>query len=123
MPVSRKGTERRFGKRLNISLPITLLDHKAKSKNVSPGGIYFEVSTNDADKYSPGKTIKIEITTGTYTHKISGQMIKVTGTGVITRIDKLSSKLACSIEEARRRGEKLGVALKFNKRPELFVEE
>jgi hypothetical protein len=129
MPDQLKGTEKRFEKRLDISLPITLLDHKVKSKNVSPGGIYFEVITDDVDKYSPGKTIKIEITTNTYTHKISGQIIKVTGIGVITRIDKLIfhpafllSQRAATVQESRR-GEKLGVALKFNKKLELSVEK
>jgi hypothetical protein len=129
MPDQLKGTEKRFEKRLDISLPITLLDHKVKSKNVSPGGIYFEVITDDVDKYSPGKTIKIEITTNTYTHKISGQIIKVTGIGVITRIDKLFfhpafllSQRAATVQESRR-GEKLGVALKFNKKLELSVEK
>ncbi len=112
MPGQLKGTEKRFEKRLDISLPITLLDSKAISKNVSPGGIYFEIVTDDIEKYSPGKPTKVEITASTSTHEISGQVVKLTGIGVVTRTDKLSSA---------RHGEKLGVALKFSKKLDLTV--
>ncbi|MHC4181853.1 MAG: PilZ domain-containing protein [Planctomycetota bacterium] len=104
--------EKRFEKRLDISLPITLLDSKAISKNVSPGGIYFEVVTDDIEKYFPGKSTKVEITATTSTHEISGQVVKLTGIGVVTRTDKLFSD---------RHGEKLGVALRFNKKLNLVV--
>ncbi len=129
-----KGTEKRFDKRLEISLPIRLLDDKFISKNISPGGIYFEVITDDIEKYSPGEIITIEITASTSTHKISNQIIKLTGIGVITRIDKLFSNptfllsqraagaatFAAPVQESRR-GEKLGVALKFSNKLELSV--
>ena len=75
--------EKRFGQRLDISLPITLFDHKVKSKNVSPGGIYFEVITDDIEKYSPGKLTNVEITADTSTHEISNHIIKLTGIGMI----------------------------------------
>ena len=104
--------EKRFGQRLDISLPITLFDHKVKSKNVSPGGLYFEVITDDIEKYSPEKPTKVEITADTSTHEISGQIVKLTGIGVVTRTDKLFSD---------RHGEKLGVALKFSEKLELTV--
>jgi hypothetical protein len=122
-----KGTEKRFDKRLEISLPIRLLDDKVISKNISPGGIYFEVITDDIEKYSPGKIITIEITASASTHEISNQIIKLTGIGVITRIDKLFSdpafllsQHAATVQESRR-GEKLGVALKFSNKLELSV--
>ncbi len=122
-----RGTEKRFGKRLEISLPIRLLDDKVISKNISPGGIYFEVITDDIEKYSPGKIITIEITASTSTHEISNQIIKLTGIGMITRIDKLFSnpafllsQRAATVQESRR-GEKLGVALKFSSKLELSL--
>ncbi len=129
-----RGTEKRFDKRLEISLPIRLLDDKVISKNISPGGIYFEVITDDIEKYSPGKIITIEITANTSTHEISNQIIKLTGIGVITRIDKLfynpafllsqraagAATFAATVQESRR-GEKLGVALKFSNKLELSV--
>lgn len=116
-----KGTEKRFDKRLEISLPIRLLDDKVISKNISPGGIYFEVITDDIEKYSPGKIITIEITASASTHEISNQIIKLTGIGVITRIDKLFSDPAFLLSQESRRGEKLGVALKFSNKLELSV--
>ncbi len=116
-----KGTEKRFDKRLEISLPIRLLDDKVISKNISPGGIYFEVITDDIEKYSPGEIITIEITASTSTHEISSQIIKLTGIGVITRIDKLFSNPAFLLSCESRRGEKLGVALKFSNKLELSV--
>ncbi|MFQ5713931.1 MAG: PilZ domain-containing protein [Candidatus Scalinduaceae bacterium] len=116
-----KGPEKRFDKRLEISLPIRLLDDKVISKNISPGGIYFEVISDDIEKYSTGKIITIEITASTSTHEISSQIIKLTGIGVITRIDKLFSDPACFLAKARRRGQKLGVALKFINKLELSV--
>ncbi len=57
--------ERRVGKRLELSLPMTLLGQKVKSKNISLGGVYFEVITNDIEKYSSGKTSTIEIIAST----------------------------------------------------------
>ena len=116
-----KGTEKRFDKRLEISLPIRLLGGKVISKNISPGGIYFEVITDDIEKYSPGELITIEITANTSTHEISNQIIKLTGIGVITRIDKLFSNPAFLLSQESRRGEKLGVALKFSNKLELSV--
>ncbi len=116
-----KGTERRFDKRLEISLPIRLLDDKVISKNISPGGIYFEVISDDIEKYSPGELITIEITASTSTHEISNQIIKLTGIGVITRIDKLFSNPAFLLSQESGRGEKLGVALKFRNKLELSV--
>ncbi len=107
-----KGTEKRFDKRLEISLPIRLFDDKVISKNVSPGGIYFEVITDDIEKYSPGRIITIEITASTSTHEISNQIIRLTGIGMITRIDKLFSEP---------NNGKLGVALKFSNKLELSV--
>ncbi len=122
-----KGTEKRFDKRLEISLPIRLLDDKVISKNISHGGIYFEIITDDIEKYSPGRIITIEITASTSTHEISNHIIKLTGIGMITRIDKLFykpafllSQRAATVQESRR-GEKLGVALKFSNKLELSV--
>ncbi len=42
-----KRIERRAEKRLSLSLSIILPDQKVKSKNISPEGVYFEVTTKD----------------------------------------------------------------------------
>jgi hypothetical protein len=52
---------RRFFARLKRSLPITLLDREVKSKNISPEGVYFEVTIKDIENYSPGKMIMVEV--------------------------------------------------------------
>ncbi len=56
-----KRIERRAEKRLSLSLPIILLDQKVKTKNISPGGVYFEVTTKDIKNYSPGRVTMVQI--------------------------------------------------------------
>ena len=101
--------ERRVGKRLELSLPMTLLGQKVKSENISPGGVYFEVITNDIEKYSPGKTSTIEIIVSTSTPMLPKKTVKLTGTGMIIRVDEI---------EIINQDRKLGVALKFIKKLE-----
>ncbi len=104
--------ERRFFARLKRSLPITLLDSEVKSKNISPEGVYFEVITNDIEKYSPGETSTIEIIVNTFTSMLPKKTVKLTGTGMIIRVDETEN-----INQDR----KLCVALKFIKKLEAFL--
>ena len=104
--------ERRVGKRLELSLPMTLLGQKVKSENIGPGGVYVEVITNDIEKYSPGKTSTIEIIVSTSTAPFPQKTVKLTGTGMITRMDEI---------EIINQDRKLGVALKFSKNLETFL--
>ncbi len=101
--------ERRVGKRLELSLPMTLPGQKVKSKNIGPSGVYFEVITNDIEKYSPGKTSTIEIIVSTSTPMLPKRTVKLTGTGMIIRVDEI---------EIINQDRKLGVALKFIKKLE-----
>jgi len=110
--VSSRGIERRVDKRLELSLPITLLNQEVKSKNISPGGVYFEVITNDIEKYFPGKTSAIEIIVSTSTPMLPKKTVKLTGTGRIIRVDEI---------EIINQDRKLGVALKFIKNLEPFL--
>ncbi len=104
--------ERRVGKRLELSLPMTLLGQKVKSKNISSGGVYFEVITSYIEKYSSGKTSTIEIIVSTSTAPFPQKTVKLTGTGMITRVDEIEI-----INQER----KLGMALKFIKNLEIFL--
>jgi hypothetical protein len=104
--------ERRVGKRLELSLPMTLLGQKVKSKNIGPGGVYFEVITNDIEKYSPGKTSTIEIIVSTSTPMLPKKTFKLTGTGMIIRVGEI---------EIINQDRKLSVALKFIKTLEIFL--
>lgn len=99
-----KGSERRAEKRLSLSLPIIFLDQKVKSKNISPGGVYFELITNDIKMYSPGKTIKIEVLVNTSRPVIPNRIVRLTGVGMIVRANEMEI-----INNSRR----LGIALKF----------
>ncbi len=104
MPDTIKGSERRSEKRLSLSLPIILIDQKVKSKNISPGGVYFEVITNDIKMYSPGKTIKIEVLVNTSRPEIPNRRVSLTGVGKVVRADEMEI-----INDSKR----LGIALKF----------
>jgi hypothetical protein len=104
--------ERRGGKRLELSLPMTLFGQKVKSKNISSGGVYFEVITNDIEKYSPGKTSTIEIIVSTSTLTLPQKTLKITGTGMIIRVDEI---------EIINQDRKLGVVFKFIKNLETFL--
>ncbi len=103
--IDSMNNERRGSGRLECSLPITLHDSRVKSKNISPEGVYLEVTTKDIENYSLGKVIMIEVefTNSQFglpeerTDRLIGfgEVVRVNGTG-INKHDK-----------------KLGVALKF----------
>ncbi len=112
MSDSSKGIERRADKRLGLSLPITLLDHKVKSKNISSGGVYFEETADNIGEYSPGKSTTIKIVTSVSTHGLPDKTVKLTGAGMIMRIVKI---------DINHNGKKFGVALKFSEKLKLTI--
>ncbi len=107
-----KGIDRRIDKRLGLSLPIALLNHKVKSKNISSGGVYFEVKTDDIEDYSLGKTTTIKIVTSVSTPGLPSKTVSLTGVGMIVRIDSV---------DINHNGKKFGVALKFSEKLKLNV--
>ncbi len=109
---SSKRIERRTDKRLELSLPITLLDHKVKSKNISSGGVYLEETADNIEEYSLGKTTAITIVTSVSTPGLPGRTVRLTGVGMIMRIDKI---------DTNHNGKKFGVALKFSEKLKLNV--
>ncbi len=112
MSNSTKGIERRSDKRLGISLPMSIRDHKVKSKNISSGGVYFEVTADDIEDYSLGKTTTIKIVTSVSTPGLPGKTVRLTGVGMIIRIDRV---------DINHNGKKFGVALKFSEKLKLNV--
>ncbi len=106
-----KRIERRAEKRIELSSPMTLLGQKVKSENISPGGVYFEVITNGIEKYFPEKTSAIEIIVSTSTLTLPKKLVKLTGIGMIIRVDEI---------EIINQDRKLGVALKFIENLEIF---
>ncbi len=110
MTASSKGIERRVDKRFELSLPITLFDREVKSKNISPGGDYFEETVDNIKEYSLGETTMIKIVTSISKPGLPSKTVELTGIGMIVRIDKI---------DARHKGKKFGVALKFSERPKI----
>ncbi len=100
-----KGIERRAEKRLSLSLPIIFLDQKVKSKNISPGGVYFELIANDIKMYSPGKTIKFDILANISRPEIPNRTVTLKGVGMVVRANEMEI-----INDSKR----LGIALKFS---------
>ncbi len=106
-----KRIERRAEKRLSLSLPIILLDQKVKSKNISPEGVYFEVTTKDIKNYSPGRVIMIQTEVIYSKPELPEKRVWIAGFGEIIRVDEI---------EIINQDRKLGVALKFIKKLEIF---
>ncbi len=107
---SSKGIERRVDKRLEIALPIMLLNHEVKSKNISPGGVYFEESADNIEDYSIGETTVIKIVTSVSNPGLPSKTVELTGIGMIIRIDKI---------DGHQKGKKYGVALRFSEGPKI----
>jgi hypothetical protein len=103
--------ENRSYARLELSLPSTLLNHVVKTRNISPGGAYFEVTTDNIGLFSPGKMVKLEILAKTSTLKLPSEMIRLAGNGIIVRNEEISND---------QHGKKLGVALVFTEKLEIL---
>ncbi len=106
--------ERRANKRLELALVIKLLDHKGMSRNISPEGVYLEVSTHNVDKFSPGKMIEIEVDAVASVIGLPDRMVRLYTKGDIVRTDIINNN---------EHETKLGVALKFNEKPKLKLNE
>lgn len=108
-----KKIENRSYTRLELSLPLTLLNHKVKTKNISPGDAYFEVVTNNIGLFPPGKMVKFEILAKTSTLRLPSGMIRLAGSGIIARNEEISND---------QHGKKLGVALVFTEKLEILFD-
>lgn len=107
-----EGIERRTEKRVEISLPIMVFDCEVMTKDISPSGVYFEVTTKDVKNYSLGKEIMVYIE-GIYSKSLlTKRRVWITGYGMIVRIDD---------KGFIKHYKKLGIALKFSKEPNVFI--
>ncbi len=109
-----KGIERRAAKRLSLSMPITLLNQKFETKNISSNGVYFEATTSDRDTetYSPGKTYKFEIETGVYEPTINNRKVRLIGIGETVRTE---------IKRINQNRNILGIGMRFKKPLDLYL--
>ncbi len=106
--------ERRANKRLELALVIKLLDHEAMSRNISPGDAYLEVVTHNVDKFSPGKMMEIEVSTVVSQIGLPERTVRLYTKGDIVRTDIINNN---------EHETKLGVALKFNEKLKLKLNE
>ncbi len=104
--------ERRVEERLELSLPMTLLGQKVKSKNISPEGVYFEVTTKDIENYSPGKVIMVEVEFTDSKFAPPKRTDKFIGFGEVVRVEGI---------DITNHDKKLGVALKFSEELKVCV--
>ena len=70
------------------------------------------MTADNIEEYFLGKTTMIRIVTNIFTPGLPSKIVKLTGIGMIIRIDKI---------DASSKGKKFGVALKFSERPEINV--
>jgi hypothetical protein len=102
-----KGTERRVERRLEYSLPISLLNYKLNSDNISPSGVYFEMATDDVEPFSLGRTVELEILAKTYTPVSPSRTFRLTGIGEIIRNNEIGNN---------QYDKKYGIALLFSEK-------
>ncbi|MFQ5962745.1 MAG: PilZ domain-containing protein [Candidatus Scalinduaceae bacterium] len=112
MPKLFREIERRSDKRLDLSLPIKLLGHKAKSKNISSSGVYLEVETDVAKLFSPGKKITLGINANIYTPWLPSKTVRFTTRGVILRTNTVEG----TEHDSEKRTKRLEIALNFIER-------
>ena len=106
--------ERRSHKRLELVLPISLHSHKGKSENISNGGVYLEMTTDNAEDFSKGKMMEFEVTAKTSKIGLNNGILGLTTRGVIVRADKFTD---------RNNETKLGIALEFNEKLEIKLDK
>jgi hypothetical protein len=114
MPGLLERNERRVDERLKNSLQITLLDHKVNTGNISPGGVYFELVTDNIVPFSLGRTVEFEILAKTYTPVSSSGTIRLKGSGKIIRNNKIGNK---------QYDKRYGIALTFSEKLEILVDK
>ncbi len=114
-----KGIERRSDKRLELSLPIKLLGHEGKSKNISSSGVYLEMETDVVELFSAGKKITLEITANIYTPWLPSKTVRFTGKGVILRANTVEG----TENDSEKRTKRLGIALNFIERLKVMYKD
>ena len=102
-----KGIERRTSERSELTLPIAFFNKKVETKNVSAGGVYFEVITSNIENYSSGKEFMLGIEVVNSISTIGGKTVWLTGFAKIARVDEI---------DTTNHNKKLGVAMKFSEK-------
>lgn len=114
MPVKESDSNRRNNERLNLALQISLSDKNGKTINISAGGVYFEVITDDIDAFAPGTTVPIQIIANTTTPGFEERKVRLSGRGSVVR--------NC-VKDVTSRGNRLGIALEFKDKLDILPNE
>jgi len=114
MTCIEKTSEQRASERMDLSLQISLLDQEGKTMNISASGVYFEVLTGDIDAFSSGTTIPILITAITSSPGLEEREVKFRGEGSVVRNN---------VTDITSRGCRLGVALEFKDKLDIYFDE
>jgi len=101
---TRRNNVRRNAVRLDNSFKVSVTDHNGKTVNVSASGVYFEVTTNDIETFSPGTIIPLQIDAVTSTYDGRDEKLILSGRGKVIR--------SCIVENPDH-ANRLGVALEF----------
>ena len=109
-----KGPEHRTSERMNLALQISVPGQDGKTINISASGVYFEVVTSDLSGFAPGVIIPIEINAVTNTPGCNERNVKLHGKGFVVRND---------IKNVTSHGNRLGVALEFKDKFNIFLDE
>ena len=82
---TRRNNVRRNAVRLDNSFKVSVTDHNGKTVNVSASGVYFEVTTNDIETFSPGTIIPLQIDAVTSTYDGRDEKLILSGRGKVIR--------------------------------------
>ncbi len=108
------GADHRTTERMDLALQISIPGQEGKTVNISASGVYFEIVTSDMNAFSPGTTVPIKINAVSKTPGCDERDVKLQGQGLIVRND---------IKDVTSDGNRLGVALEFNDKLEILMDE
>ncbi len=103
MQIKESKPDKRLNQRRNLSYDISLPEQKGKTINISSGGVYFEIITNNIDEFVTGAKIPLQISAVDSNER----KFNLCGEGLIIRED---------IKESSSAGSRLCIAVQFTER-------
>ncbi len=113
MAYKKKFNDKRINERMSLASRILLLDYEGEIKNISAGGVYFEIITQKKGAFFPGTILPVQINVVITTPGLAGKGIKIKGNGFVVRSE---------IKGVTGLGNRLGVALKFDKKLNIVID-
>ena len=100
----KKKFDRRADRRFDLPLLLSLYDRDVETMNISATGVYFEVTTDGIDTFTPGSKVSFLITAYTTTQGLGTMKINFYGNGIIIR---------SNIKNITSDGNQMGVGVEF----------